>query len=156
MDAGKQLKLNTYSWGTPKTNAGQAKTENKPTSDVTVAVIGDGVDISHPALHEKVLVVDSEFAGPPSGPIGTHVAGVITGTSNQFSNYGAGTVDVMPMRIFDGSEKHVPLPVSAYAAPIVSGMAAGLLAQNPDMTTDEVKAALQTKAAELGWQTNDR
>lgn len=131
MDAGRQPKLNTYGWGMSKTNTGQAKVENKPSSEVVVAVIGDEVDISH-------------------------AAGVITGTPNQFSNYGAETVDIMPMKIFDGSEKPVRPQGTGFAAPVVSGMAAGLLAQNPDMTTDEVNAALQARAAELGWQTNDR
>ena len=156
MDAGKQLKLNTFNWGIPKTNAGQPKTENTPTTDVTVALIGDGVDLSHPALHNKVLKVDSEFSGPTSGSEGTHAAGVIAGTTNLHSNYGAGTIDISPIKVFDGSEEYPTLSGTGSAAPVVSGMAAGLLAQNPNMTTDEVKAALQAKAAELGWQTNER
>lgn len=155
MDAGKQLKLNNFNWAN-KPKPTQPKAEGNPNSEVVVAIIGDGVDISHPALQGKVLNDESEFSGSPSGPNGTHAAGVISGTPMPATNYGADTVNIMPVRIFDGTEKHVPMPGTGYAAPTVTGMASLLRAENPGMTNDEVKAALQAKASELGWKTSDR
>ena len=162
MNAGNSIHPKVFTWntglGTANKNTDAKKAPEKEGLGTTVAVLSDGVDLSHPALHDKILNLGEE-APTPSGSNGTHIAGVIAGTPN-YSNYGKETVDIMPMRgLVDSPDLNRSFPTmegSGFSAPFVTGMAALLLQKDPDMTPQELFAELWAQSNELGYLSTDK
>lgn len=77
-------------------------------SDITVAVIDDGIDLSHVDLKGKIVhpfdMVKDSASNLPVGEHGTHVAGIIGATADNGVG-GAGiapNTSIMPINVFDG------------------------------------------------------
>jgi len=184
MNAGAQstVRPGTLNWSQSK-NGVQRGEGAKTAPSVTVAVIGDGLDSSHPALKDSIFIPEGTQPEPTSGPNGTHVAGIIAGAGKEekpeFSMDDVMVLTTIPVGTGNLSKPSVGAPGvdtlttvpsesghteysgtrlagTGFAAPVVTGMAAQILSENPDMSPTEVFAELYAKANELGWQTNDR
>jgi len=76
----------TYQWNMPQIRAPYAWAISTGSSDVVVAVLDTGVDLTHPDLQEK-LVAGYDFVHGDAGPSddeghGTHVAGIVAAHTN--------------------------------------------------------------------------
>lgn len=112
------------SWGISAIGADKyaAYLKEHASGSVTVAVIDNGVDATHPYLKGRVLSTGFDFIDSDSDPgasngavvdHGTHVAGIIAGCTNGLN------VNILPIRIFDNDGRSKPSLVAAgiqYAA----------------------------------------
>ncbi|NNV07364.1 S8 family serine peptidase [Geobacillus sp. C56-T2] len=95
-----------HQWHLKKINAPKAWSVTKGSGQITVAVVDDGVQISHPDLAGKIVspynVVTGTRSVPP-GKHGTHVAGIIAAAINKKGVVGvAPNVKIMPVNVFEG------------------------------------------------------
>lgn len=93
-------------WYLKKIQAPTAWEQTRGSSKITVAVIDDGVQTNHPDLSGKIVhpynaVTDSTYYTP--GDHGTHVAGIIAASMNDFGVAGISpNVKIMPINVFKG------------------------------------------------------
>lgn len=74
--------------------------------NVVVAIIDSGCDLSHPDLKENIIdgknFVEDGLPPEDSGEHGTHVAGIIAGTNNEFGIAGvAPKAKIMPLKVLN-------------------------------------------------------
>jgi type VII secretion-associated serine protease mycosin len=100
-------RYSTYQWNLPQIRAPYAWAVSTGSSDVIVAVLDSGVDLTHPDL-EGQLVAGYDFVNTDTNPSddrghGTHVAGIVAAHTN--NNQGMASVawgsKIMPVKVLD-------------------------------------------------------
>lgn len=98
-------------WYLRKLQMPQAWNLSKGTSNVTVAVIDSGVQISHPELSGKIVFpydMISRSSNIYADEHGTHVAGIIGAAMNNIGISGmAPNVKIMPVNVFQGDVANI-------------------------------------------------
>ena len=93
-------------WYLPKINMPKAWNQTKGSSSVTVAVIDNGMQVSHPDLKGKIVHQKNIVRGSrtiTARDHGTHVAGIIAASMNKSGTAGiAPKVKIMPVQVFGG------------------------------------------------------
>ncbi|WP_186725513.1 S8 family serine peptidase [Planomicrobium sp. CPCC 101110] len=94
-------------WHLPKIQMPKAWDTTKGSSAITVAVIDNGVQVSHPDLKGKIVSPYNAVTGGTTfsaQPHGTHVAGIIAASINKKGVAGvAPNVKIMPVNVFQTS-----------------------------------------------------
>lgn len=94
--------------------------KTRGSSNVVVAVIDDGIDLTHPELKKQIVspfdIVNGTATSLPSGEHGTHVAGIIgSAIDNNIGGAGvAPNTKIMPVNVFEGD--------LAYTSDIIQGI----------------------------------
>lgn len=142
MNAGNQITFRTYSTNS-RAEALSPSTRETVSAEPSRASSGDEVSLSGPSLHTKIVVNEYE-------PLGTNNLQIGGSPKQASGNFLAASSDSEAKRfrdLFDldksPQEETVTFSGSGLATPIVSGVAAALLGDDPDMPRDELKAQLQ-------------
>ena len=94
-------------WHLPKIKAGEAWGETKGSSNVTVAVLDTGMDLSHSDLDEQVVggydFVNNDGEADDDNGHGTHVAGTIAAETNNGEGVAGISwhAKIMPVKVLD-------------------------------------------------------
>lgn len=133
---------------------------------VTVAVIDSGIDASHEDLGSKIHTsISRQYYFELSNPVSSNGGCVDNyghGTKSSYSNYGATGVDIFAPGddILTCQSRSVCSSACNYcgyhtkngtsmATPFVSGVAALILAEDPDLTPIQVKARILNSAHQI-------